>query len=385
MPENAISYDHDDLRASLTKAMEELDALDGAAAGADGTGAGLDPDTAKALTSNLDKTREELKKATGDSETGVEASKDAEEIDEKSAEGMDSESADFDSQIGGSGAPAPGVGASDVSTGLSSDNAPVAPQQPMPSMQQGISEAAYAQKQQQLQAQIAQQAAAQQAANRPVYPAPIQTSMQGPVNYAAYTPTPQTANQYDLNNAPNREELANAIYESLKEAEGDGEDGEDGAIGSEEKMASLGSIGGGSAEDVVKLAHEYEAAGIPYAWGGGHGAEPGPSQGTSDGGGAADANGDYNKTGLDCSGLARDFHFKMTGEDINGTAESMYSSGQVISKDEAKPGDLYFPTDAGRPPGHVQVYIGNNQVLEAPASGRYLEINPVPDGEFVRM
>lgn len=110
---------------------------------------------------------------------------------------------------------------------------------------------------------------------------------------------------------------------------------------------------------------------IPYAWGGGHGATPGPTQGTTDGG-YADACGDYAKIGMDCSGLARYFTAETQGIDLNGTAASQLSMCQLVSQPMI--GDLGWPTTSN--PGHVVVYMGNGTILEAQQSGTYLMFSP---------
>ncbi|TXI64291.1 C40 family peptidase [Mycolicibacterium mageritense] len=124
--------------------------------------------------------------------------------------------------------------------------------------------------------------------------------------------------------------------------------------------------------------------GMPYAWGGGHGAAPGPSQGISDGGGPADRAGDYRKVGLDCSGLSRYVLSQVYGVDIGGTSQSQYASGMPVSSPTA--GDLVFPKGSfgSGGPGHVQVYLGNGQVLEAPSSGQTVKISPLSAGAHFR-
>lgn len=124
---------------------------------------------------------------------------------------------------------------------------------------------------------------------------------------------------------------------------------------------------------------------VMYAWGGGHGGAPGPTQGTTDGGGAADAHGDYAKVGVDCSGYTRWGLAAMAGSDVLGssTSQSQYSGGRAVTAPQ--PGDLAFPASAGRPPGHVQLYIGNGQVAEAPQSGETVRVRAVTAGtEFRR-
>lgn len=124
--------------------------------------------------------------------------------------------------------------------------------------------------------------------------------------------------------------------------------------------------------------------GMPYAWGGGHGASPGPSQGISDGGGPADRAGDYRKVGLDCSGLSRYVLAQVYGVDVSGTSQSQYASGMPVSS--PVPGDLVFPAGSfgSGGPGHVQVYLGNGQVVEAPSSGQTVKISPLSSGAHFR-
>lgn len=150
--------------------------------------------------------------------------------------------------------------------------------------------------------------------------------------------------------------------------------------------ASLALPGSTTADGVKLNSIAKSVLGMPYAWGGGHGANPGPSQGISDGGGPADRAGDYRKVGLDCSGLARYVTAQMYGIDIGGTSESQYASGTPVSASQARPGDLVFPASAGRPPGHVAVLMpGGSSVLEAPSSGQTVKISPLPAGaEFRR-
>lgn len=137
---------------------------------------------------------------------------------------------------------------------------------------------------------------------------------------------------------------------------------------------------GGGNGDAQALAQSYVDRKIPYAWGGGHGPEPGPSQGTSDGGGAADAHGDYNKVGLDCSGLARDYLHQYKGIDIGGgSTYTLKEQGVPVSEADIQPGDLVYPH-----PGHVQVYIGNGEVLEAKESGTDVMRSPYAGGEIRR-
>jgi|GEM_PF-7101715 len=146
----------------------------------------------------------------------------------------------------------------------------------------------------------------------------------------------------------------------------------------------MGTSLAGRDSKVQSMAEKLVAANIPYAWGGG--TLNGPSRGISDGGGAADANGDYRKIGFDCSGLARYMHYQLTGNEIPRTSENQYAAGHRISASQLRPGDLVFPEYSFKSggPGHVQVYVGNNQVIEAPSSGQMIKISQLPPGHYAR-
>lgn len=90
--------------------------------------------------------------------------------------------------------------------------------------------------------------------------------------------------------------------------------------------------------------------GIPYVWGGTN-----PS------------------SGLDCSGLTS-FCYSQIGINIGRTTYDQDATGRHISLSELKPGDLIL--EYGK--GHVAMYIGNGQQIEAPQPGESVKISPVP-------
>lgn len=68
----------------------------------------------------------------------------------------------------------------------------------------------------------------------------------------------------------------------------------------------------------------------------------------------------------DCSGLAQ-AACKAGGVNIARVTYDQLFDGTEVTRDALAPGDLLFP-DAG----HVQLYVGNNQVIEAPHSGAFV-------------
>lgn len=73
----------------------------------------------------------------------------------------------------------------------------------------------------------------------------------------------------------------------------------------------------------------------------------------------------------DCSGLA----YKAAeagGVHIGRSTYEQIFDGVEVSRDSLAPGDLLFPD-----PGHVQLYVGNNQVIEAPHTGAFVRLTTV--------
>lgn len=69
---------------------------------------------------------------------------------------------------------------------------------------------------------------------------------------------------------------------------------------------------------------------------------------------------------FDCSGLVQ-ASCKAGGVSVGRTTYEQILEGTPVTRDQLLPGDLVFP-DAD----HVQLYVGNNQVIEAPHSGAFV-------------
>lgn len=180
---------------------------------------------------------------------------------------------------------------------------------------------------------------------------------------------------------------ANAVSAALG---GDGANGRGGlTLGSTHggRPGVGGPAGAGDTEyqqRILDLSREVVAAGIPYSWGSG-GLDGPTCSGTTDGG-AADAAGDYAKSGFDCSGLSRYLVYQSSGIEIPRMSQAQYTSGMEISPADAQPGDLLFPDHSfgSGGPQHVQVYVGEGKVVEAQQSGTNVMFSDAPSGRFVR-
>ena len=100
---------------------------------------------------------------------------------------------------------------------------------------------------------------------------------------------------------------------------------------------------------VVDEARKY--LGVPYLWGG---TDP--------------------EKGLDCSGLVQ-LVYRNLGVDLPRVSRDQAQVGTAVpSLDEARPGDLLA---FGSPVHHIAIYIGDNQMIEAPRTGLDVRVTEV--------
>ncbi|MGK2903442.1 MAG: NlpC/P60 family peptidoglycan endopeptidase RipA [Mycobacterium sp.] len=103
--------------------------------------------------------------------------------------------------------------------------------------------------------------------------------------------------------------------------------------------------------------------GVPYSWGGGNAA--GRSNGIDSGSGTV---------GFDCSGLVL-YAFAGVGIKLPHYSGSQYDMGRKIPASQMRRGDVLFWGPGGSQ--HVAIYLGNNQMLEAPYTGSHVKVSPV--------
>ncbi|MEJ2859637.1 NlpC/P60 family protein [Actinomycetospora flava] len=155
------------------------------------------------------------------------------------------------------------------------------------------------------------------------------------------------------------------------------------AAAAEDPLADAGISTDGMTDEVrTVLERALSQLGVVYAWGGGD--EQGPTQGIRDGG-VADQHGDYDKTGFDCSGLMI-YAFAALGKDLPHYSGYQAEAGQRVAIEDRKPGDLLFwaDDDGQGAVHHVALYLGGDQMVEAPESGKTVRIASVRfDDEIV--
>lgn len=83
--------------------------------------------------------------------------------------------------------------------------------------------------------------------------------------------------------------------------------------------------------------------------------------------------GGVDPSGFDCSGFTK-YVYSKNGLELPRTSTSQYFKGHKISSSGAKPGDLvFFSTTPGKV-SHVGIYLGGNQFIHSPSTGKSVEI-----------
>jgi len=134
--------------------------------------------------------------------------------------------------------------------------------------------------------------------------------------------------------------------------------------------------GSGAAADALRKASG--RMGTPYAWGGG--GPDGPSKGFCDGtNGYLDGQCVASSTvGFDCSSLVQYAFWPKTKLPRTAAAQYGATSDRPVSRSDLKPGDLLFWSHGGSGSiYHVAMYAGDGNVVQAPRTGRSVEVAPL--------
>lgn len=120
--------------------------------------------------------------------------------------------------------------------------------------------------------------------------------------------------------------------------------------------APLSQSASGKRESVISYARQF--LGTPYVWGG---SSPG---------------------GFDCSGLVQ-YAFGKNGISLPRIAAEQARKGSRSSINSLQPGDLIAWDEGGNiGVGHIAIYLGGNQILEAPHTGANVRIRSLGSGGF---
>jgi cell wall-associated NlpC family hydrolase len=89
-------------------------------------------------------------------------------------------------------------------------------------------------------------------------------------------------------------------------------------------------------------------------------------------------------SGLDCSGFVQLVFKDAVGKLLPRTAKEQSQVGDVVNKNELKPGDLVFFNTMRRAFSHVGIYLGDNHFLHAPRTGAEVRVEDMSQGYWVK-
>jgi cell wall-associated NlpC family hydrolase len=90
------------------------------------------------------------------------------------------------------------------------------------------------------------------------------------------------------------------------------------------------------------------------------------------------------EAGFDCSGFVNHVFRESLGLILPRSSKEMSKSGEAISRDELRPGDLVFFNTMRNAFSHVGIYLGDNQFVHAPRSGGKVRIEDLRDGYWTK-
>ncbi|MDO8789126.1 MAG: C40 family peptidase [Sulfuritalea sp.] len=90
------------------------------------------------------------------------------------------------------------------------------------------------------------------------------------------------------------------------------------------------------------------------------------------------------EAGFDCSGFVSHVFREGLGLILPRSSKEMSKSGEAISQDELRPGDLVFFNTMRRAFSHVGIYVGDNQFVHAPRTGGRVRIEDLRDSYWMK-
>ncbi len=114
-------------------------------------------------------------------------------------------------------------------------------------------------------------------------------------------------------------------------------------------QSDMGAVAARTAERFV---------GIPYRWGGDNVVE-----------------------GMDCSGFVRAV-YNLCGVNIPRTSAEQFRTGDLVTKEELKDGDLVFFGASADKINHVGIYVGNGRFVHAPRRGDEIKVSAIAEKYF---
>jgi cell wall-associated NlpC family hydrolase len=92
----------------------------------------------------------------------------------------------------------------------------------------------------------------------------------------------------------------------------------------------------------------------------------------------------HRKPGFDCSGFVGHVFREGLGLVLPRSSKEMSKTGEVVKREELKPGDLVFFNTMRSAFSHVGIYLGDNQFVHAPRAGGRVRIEDLRDSYWVK-
>ena len=90
------------------------------------------------------------------------------------------------------------------------------------------------------------------------------------------------------------------------------------------------------------------------------------------------------EAGFDCSGFVSHVFREGLGMVLPRSSKEMSKSGEAVSKDELRPGDLVFFNTMRRAFSHVGIYLGDNHFMHAPRTGAEVRVESMDSSYWVQ-
>jgi cell wall-associated NlpC family hydrolase len=90
------------------------------------------------------------------------------------------------------------------------------------------------------------------------------------------------------------------------------------------------------------------------------------------------------EAGFDCSGFVSHVFREGLGLILPRSSKEMSKSGEAISRDDLRPGDLVFFNTMRHAFSHVGIYLGDNQFVHAPRTGGRVRIEDLRDSYWMK-
>ena len=90
------------------------------------------------------------------------------------------------------------------------------------------------------------------------------------------------------------------------------------------------------------------------------------------------------EAGFDCSGFVSHVFREGLGLILPRSSKEMSKSGEIVPREDLRPGDLVFFNTMRSAFSHVGIYLGDHQFVHAPRAGGRVRIEDLRDGYWVK-